>query len=188
MAAALAEFADHRRAIVIDTNVRRVAGRALLGIAYPRMTDDARLAQALERVVPIRGPHWDVPQAFMDLASSVCLARIPLCDVCPLKQMCAAQKKSTAESVAQTVSKKRTTVRAERRHADKPHPDRIYRGRILAWIRIHGPTRAASLGFHVDPSYDPIADELWIRAMTMRLVKDGLLAPGRRDTLLLPHS
>lgn len=188
MAAALAEFADHERSIVIDTNVRRVAGRALLGIAYPRTTDDRMIVRSLDRVIPKRSSHWEAPQAFMDLASSICLARVPSCDICPLNHSCLSRKKFSPDRAERTVSNKRSVKKTERRHAEKPHPDRIYRGRILAWIRMHGPTTLSSVGHHVDPAYDPIEDEAWIRAMAARLVKDGLLTYGSRDTILLPHS
>jgi A/G-specific adenine glycosylase len=188
MAAALTEFVNHARAIVIDTNVRRVAGRVLLGLPYPKPQDDGRIIATLERVTPQRGAHWELPQAFMDLANTNCRAHIPECATCPLRDICRARRLFTPQRFASTLLKKQTSKPHERRHQEKKYPDRIYRGRILAWIRTHGPTKLAALGPHIDETHDPIADQDWIRAMTSRLVKDGLLAQGRRDTIILPKS
>ena len=63
-AAAVANFAFGRNVLPVDTNVRRVQERT--GAAF-----DAACAQAL-----------------FDLGATVCLARIPRCDVCPLAELC----------------------------------------------------------------------------------------------------
>ena len=63
-AAAVANFAFGRDVLPVDTNVRRVQERT--GHAF-----DAACAQAL-----------------FDLGATVCLARIPRCDVCPLAAGC----------------------------------------------------------------------------------------------------
>lgn len=188
MAAALAEFVDHQRAIVMDTNVRRVAGRVFLGIPFPRATDDTRILRVLEKMTPRSGAHWDLPQASMDLASAICLPRVPTCDVCPLRESCLVRKRFSSGQIERTLSKKRTSKPVEPRHAEKKYPDRIYRGRMLAWIREQGRARIGSLGRRIDETYDPIADEVWLRAMAARLVTDGLLAYGTNDTISLPHS
>lgn len=186
MSAALAEFANHQRAIVIDTNVRRVVGRLFLQLPFAKPSDDDAVSRTLERVTPHRGAHWDLPQAFMDLGSSVCLARIPLCDSCPLASVCASRKQFDANHLADTLKKKIRTPIRERIHHEKPFPDRIYRGRILAHIRSHGATRVASLGPIIDPTFDRIADDAWVRAMADRLIADGLLARRKSDTIALP--
>lgn len=63
-AAAVDNFAFGRNVLPVDTNVRRVQERT--GEQF-----DARCAQAL-----------------FDLGATVCLARIPRCDVCPLAERC----------------------------------------------------------------------------------------------------
>ncbi len=63
-AAAVGNFAFGRNVLPVDTNVRRVQERT--GEQF-----DARCAQAL-----------------FDLGATVCLARIPRCDVCPLAERC----------------------------------------------------------------------------------------------------
>jgi A/G-specific adenine glycosylase len=63
-AAALGNFAFHRDELPIDVNVRRVQQRS--GGAF-----DAQCAQAL-----------------FDLGATICLARIPRCERCPLRERC----------------------------------------------------------------------------------------------------
>jgi A/G-specific adenine glycosylase len=66
-AAAVASFAFGRPVLPVDTNVRRVQERT--GHAFS----------------PAAG------QALMDLGATVCLARIPRCDACPLADACPAR-------------------------------------------------------------------------------------------------
>jgi len=61
---AVARFAHDRRVLPLDTNVRRV----------------------LERTHATFGPVS--AHALMDLGATVCLARIPRCDICPLAERC----------------------------------------------------------------------------------------------------
>ncbi len=191
MAAALAEFVNHERAIVIDTNVRRVAGRVLLGVPYPHLSDDARIRRALNRILPIHGAHWEIPHAMMDLGAMVCLSRIPRCEACPLVRVCMARKFFLPDRLAATLRRRakqqQQTRIVESRHAEKKYPDRIYRGRILTWIRVHGKTRLSTIGYRVDDTYDPVADLDWIRNMVKRLEKDGLLLFHSGDTISLPR-
>jgi A/G-specific adenine glycosylase len=184
MAAALAEFANHTRAIVIDTNVRRVVGRVTLSIPHPRPTDDEGIRKQLEHLTPLYGAHWDLPQAFMDLGSAICIPRSPACAVCPLRDSC---KAAPLFLSGQAPIRIRTASR-EKRHDEKPHPDRIYRGRILALVRKEGRVERHRIGRNIDPDFDPIRDEVWKNAMVDRLIKDGLLAMDKRKMLTLPKA
>jgi A/G-specific adenine glycosylase len=184
-AAALTEFINHKRAVVIDTNVRRVAGRALLGIPHPRLDNDKHLYQTLQKATPYRGHHWNIPQAWMDLGSSICLPRTPKCTQCPLRLKCKAAHIFLTNKPS---AKRHIRAPKERKHFNKPFPDRIYRGRILAWIRIHGPTRLSKLGSQIDDSFSEIADSAWLRRMVDRLIRDELLIQHDGDMLNLPYS
>ncbi|ALX03742.1 A/G-specific adenine glycosylase [Aeromicrobium erythreum] len=86
-AAAVASFAFGQRHAVMDTNVRRVLARVVLGQAYPSTSVTAaerRLAQAL---LPADDAHrWAA--ATMELGALVCTARAPRCDVCPVADRC----------------------------------------------------------------------------------------------------
>jgi A/G-specific adenine glycosylase len=89
-AAAVACFAFRRPAVVVDTNVRRVLVRTLLGEAQaaPAMTRDERaLAGAALPEDVDDAVAWNV--AAMELGALVCTARSPRCDECPVADLCA---------------------------------------------------------------------------------------------------
>ncbi len=181
MAAALTEFASGKRAIVIDTNIRRVIGRTI-EILFPTPQDNPRIRRTLERETPLTKGHVEFPQALMDLANAVCTIRRPACSICPLQKDCRSAQKFLRGDVVRPTRRRPT----ERMHGEKPYPDRIYRGRILAWIRLHGAMKVAALGPHVDPTYNAITDQEWIQAMIKRLIKDGLLDRDKNGLLQLP--
>lgn len=88
-AAAIASFAFGSRHVVLDTNVRRVLARVVLGEKYPGASPAAERRVA-ERVLPRTGERaarWAV--ASMELGALVCTARTPRCDECPLSTGCA---------------------------------------------------------------------------------------------------
>ena len=89
-AAAVASFAYGKRAVVLDTNVRRVLGRLAVGAAYPGTTPtraEIAVAEAFLPDEPARAARWAV--ASMELGALVCTARGPRCDACPVTDVCA---------------------------------------------------------------------------------------------------
>ena len=78
-AAAIASFAYARRELVLDTNVRRVLHRVVLGAAFPPASSppgtSSRVADRLAPRDPQRAARWAV--ASMELGAVVCLARMP---------------------------------------------------------------------------------------------------------------
>lgn len=176
-AAAIHAITARKRVIVIDTNVRRVAGRVFRGIPYPALADDPAVKRALDRRIPRKDAFWEIPQALMDLGTAVCTPRDPDCAHCPLRNDCRAAPKFLKGRAG---PKPKTAVR-EHRHRDKPHPDRIYRGRILAAVRTGRARTIRALGPIVDASYDAKKDATWMRAMVSRLTKDGFLTITRGE-------
>jgi A/G-specific adenine glycosylase len=89
-AAAVACFAFRQPTVVVDTNVRRVLVRTLLGDAHaaPTMTRAERdVALAALPTAPEEAVTWNV--AAMELGALVCTARSPRCDTCPVADLCA---------------------------------------------------------------------------------------------------
>ena len=89
-AAAVAAFAFGVRTVVVDTNVRRVLTRTLLGKehAAPALTAaEQQLAAAAVPVDRAESTRWNV--ALMELGALVCKARGPRCEACPLIDSCA---------------------------------------------------------------------------------------------------
>ncbi len=181
-AAAICAFAFKQRTAPVDTNVSRVAGRLLLGAPYPIHLLRDRIANELRNFLPKRGRFYDVPQAMFDLAATHC-AKIPTCRTCPMRTVCPAAKKFLSGRVR--VPKAMIKKGVERRHRDKPHPDRIYRGRILALVRDHPDGfRLVAIGPLVDPSFDANHDTKWLTDMINRLVRDQFIR-RRNDKLFL---
>ncbi len=89
-AAAIASFAYARRELVLDTNVRRVLHRVVLGSAYPPAVPNRLELAVADRLAPRdpqRAARWAV--ASMELGALVCLARTPRCAKCPIQDLCA---------------------------------------------------------------------------------------------------
>ena len=170
MAAALAAFIQHERTLVIDTNIRRVIGRAFLQIAFPAPTDDVAIRTCLASLVPTRGKHWDIPQALMDIASAHCFHRRPDCSHCPLASICLSRQFFLSNPDAKKIQQ----ASREKIHEEKEFPDRIYRGRILKLVREYGKYKIAHLGAQIDPHFS-IRDQEWVEKMVQRMLKDGLV-------------
>jgi A/G-specific adenine glycosylase len=89
-ARAVASFAYGRRHPVVDTNVRRVAARAVGGSGEagpPSTTRDLAFVTTLLPDEPARAARFGV--ALMELGALVCTARSPRCADCPLAGRCA---------------------------------------------------------------------------------------------------
>ena len=71
-ASAIACFAFGEQLTTVDVNVRRVLGRAL----------------GREDAPPPPGQAWEWNQALFDLGATICLARVPRCEQCPLAARC----------------------------------------------------------------------------------------------------
>jgi len=89
-ASAVLAFGFGERAVVLDTNVRRVLTRVLAGQALPTphltAAERARAAAALP-VQPDRAAAWTV--GVMELGALICTASSPDCAGCPLTRYCA---------------------------------------------------------------------------------------------------
>lgn len=81
-AAAIAAIAFGGRAVVVDTNVKRVIAR---------LTTGGDVRSAYEAIMPIDRPG-DFAQALMDLGATICRPRDPDCGRCPLRADCLAFK------------------------------------------------------------------------------------------------
>ena len=128
-AAALGSFAFGRQEVALDTNARRLFGR--LGTA----------------LAPPPGRAADFNQATMELGATVCTARAPRCEACPLRVVC--------DGPGSPVPR----VRAHERFEDS---NRWVRGRVVA---------ALAAGEGLPPG---IAPERLQRAL-QGLVRDGLI-------------
>ncbi|MGH2473151.1 MAG: A/G-specific adenine glycosylase [Candidatus Limnocylindria bacterium] len=82
-ASAVACFAFGETAAFADTNIRRVLGRAVLG----RTASDREAATLDARFGSRRmSARWH--HALMDIGATICLAKRPRCDLCPVRAIC----------------------------------------------------------------------------------------------------
>jgi A/G-specific adenine glycosylase len=89
-AAAIGSFAFGHRELVLDTNVRRVLARVVIGEAYPAAApsrEEIAIAEDLTPQDPRRAAWWAV--ASMELGALICTARRPNCADCPVADCCA---------------------------------------------------------------------------------------------------
>jgi A/G-specific adenine glycosylase len=121
-AAAIAAFCFGERAAILDGNVKRVLARALgFGDDLATATAERALWQRAQSLLPQRGVDA-YTQGLMDLGATVCTARVPRCDACPLAASCVARAEGRPERYPVNT---RRTRRGRRRHA-------------LLWL-VHGP-------------------------------------------------
>jgi A/G-specific adenine glycosylase len=86
-AAAVASFAYGRAHAVLDTNVRRVLGRAVSGVEFPPPSVARAEKDLAESLLPDERPElWAV--AVMELGALVCTANGPSCETCPILEQC----------------------------------------------------------------------------------------------------
>ncbi|MEU7003327.1 A/G-specific adenine glycosylase [Nonomuraea sp. NPDC046570] len=159
-AAAVASFAFGGSHPVLDTNVRRVLGRAVRAEEYPPAATSAaerRLAQSL--LPPLGAPTWSV--AVMELGALVCTARAPRCETCPIAARCA--WRLAGRPAHDGPARKGQTYDGT---------DRQCRGRLLAVLRAaHGPVPKAAL------------DTVWDDAVQRERALDGLITDGLAESL-----
>jgi A/G-specific adenine glycosylase len=107
-AAAVASIAFDQPANVVDGNVERVMSR-LFAVETPMPASKPELKRLAALLVRDERPG-DWAQALMDLGATVCRPKSPLCEACPLSDLCQAK----AGGEAQTYPRKT-------RNAAKPH-------------------------------------------------------------------
>lgn len=87
-AGAIRSFAFGQRAAILDTNVARVLFRLFVAKGDPKAHAAKRHLWAIsEAVLPTRRVY-DFNQALMDFGATVCTARKPTCDACPMAPDC----------------------------------------------------------------------------------------------------
>ena len=112
-AAAVAAFSFGERAAILDGNVKRVLARVL---AFDGDLAEARhergLWSAATGLLPERGIE-SYTQGLMDLGATICLARAPLCLLCPVRELCGAARAGKQDRYP---VKSRRVARSRREH------------------------------------------------------------------------
>jgi A/G-specific adenine glycosylase len=161
-AAAVMSFAYGRRAVVLDTNVRRVLARLLDGAALPRPSVTVAERAAAEAVLPVEdatAAAWSI--SLMELGALVCTASSPSCGVCPVGGSC-----------AWLAAGKPAYDGPERKAQKFAGTDRQVRGRLLSLLR------------EADGAVPKLLlDAVWDEPVQRERALDGLVADGLVDPL-----
>jgi A/G-specific adenine glycosylase len=169
-ASAVLAFAFTRRAVVLDTNVRRVLARSLAGRALAPRSADAAERSIADRWLPADGPTAaKASVALMELGALICTVDSPRCVDCPIAASCA--------WLAAGCPPYDGPPRRAQRYAGT---DRQCRGVVLALLRADDGPVDAEL---VRASWP--ADAQRERAVA-GLVEDGLVVRLPGDRLTLP--
>ena len=87
-AGAIRSFAFGQRAAILDTNVARVLHRIFVVTGDVKAHAMKRRLWGLSEALVPRKQVFDFNQALMDFGATVCVARKPKCDVCPMTRLC----------------------------------------------------------------------------------------------------
>lgn len=170
-AAAVASFAFGEPRAVVDTNVRRVLARTVLGTQYPApalTAAETRLAEASMPSDRDEANRWNA--ASMELGALVCTARAPDCHACPVSHRCAWQ-----------LAGRPAHVGPPRRGQAWHGTDRQVRGRIVQLLREGaGPLMREEL----DGAWPQ--DRAKVDRCLAGLVEDGLIEPVGGSSYSLP--
>lgn len=157
-ARAVAAFAYGVRVPVVDVNVRRVLARAVRGVGEPGPARTHEEHALMESLLPGDEPTARLANAgMMELGQTVCTARSPACERCPIAESCAWRAAGYPAYTGPAAPRQ------------KPYAgsDREVRGRILRELRAEElPVPAARIA------------ELWPDDEQLARALAGLLADG----------
>ena len=156
-ARAVSVFAFGERHPVVDTNTRRVLARAIGGRSQPGPPARRDLA-AMDAILPAGDAEAAIVNAAaMELGATVCTARSPRCESCPLADRCAWRLAGFPD-----------TGDERRRQARYEGSDRQARGAVLKVLR--------DASSHAVPLEDIVPD--WPDALQRDRAIDSLIADG----------
>ena len=169
-ASAILAFAYDKRSVVLDTNIRRVIARVWEGHQRPTHSPSAVERNFAKSLVPLddkRAAQWSI--AIMEFGAVVCTARNPMCNACPISNLCAWQIAGYPES---DITPK---------HQKFEGTDRQVRGKIMKALKESSKSLTRADLLHVTSDirqFDRALDSL---------VSDGLVDVTRVGRFQLPQ-
>jgi A/G-specific adenine glycosylase len=169
-AAAVAAFAFRQRQVVLDTNVRRVIARAVVGLAAPSTAVTVAERKVASDFLPDDGERAArVSVALMELGALICKAGEPDCAACPIAAHCQWRALGYPKSEVPV-----------RRAPGYEGSDRQARGALLGVLRSDiGPVSRARLRV-------AWPDDVQRERALDGLIADGLVEPLPRGRFRLP--
>ena len=172
-AGAIACFAFEQDVPFIDTNMRRVLHRVLVGSDVPeRQLSDKKIIALAESVLP-EGDGWRWNQALIEFGALQCTARTPACVICPLQQQC----KAFPGILTDLQDHAKTERSARGKRVPFTRTNRYFRGRIMDILREREEHAIGleELGPMIKPDFDS-NDLPWLTELVIALERDGLTA------------
>jgi A/G-specific adenine glycosylase len=155
-ARAVAALAFGLQVGAVDTNVRRVLGRAL----YDKTPSTVEIQRAADEIVPVDGPgEWT--HALMDIGATRCRSRNPRCAACPVQPWCRYAARGEGSV---------TPARVRRAAGSFESTSRWLRGRILDRLRDASPGAWVTFDGAIGP-HESVAVASALRA----LAHEGLI-------------
>lgn len=177
MVQAIRVFAFGKQEEMIDVNVARVLSR-VESRALGERFGIAELREVAKQSVP-KGKADDWHQALMDFGATICTAKSPKCDQCPVSRICRANKQAKDQgfiSYALWLSKQPKVKASSGKDAGKKfeETDRYFRGRIIDYLR-DGEQSMVDLQDHILRIHK-LENRVRFGAIIESLVTDGLVA------------
>lgn len=176
-AGAIACFAFEQDVAFLDTNMRRVLHRCLIGAEPPVPPLKERTMLQLAAAMVPAGAGWQWNQALMELGALLCTARVPACIDCPLQTYCmACTTWQTTETIYKQTPRKKPAKSIAERRAPFIGSNRYYRGRLIDVLRSLPSDTSLPLdqiGQYIHPETEPSSE--WVRTLVEGLVRDGLV-------------
>jgi A/G-specific adenine glycosylase len=145
----------------VDTNIERVIKR----IFNAYLSDQKGIVKIASDILP--NDVWSWNHALMDFGAGICNARAPKCEVCPLKDICIAYPCEGNDI------KKNKQPKFE-------DSDRMYRGRLLVFLRKYSVLRRNDLGQKIG-----LADNVRAIRILEGLLKEGFIKESRGKITLV---
>ena len=165
---------------VVDVNVRRFLSRLLWKMRSVLETKgESEIWSAAEDLLP-KSRAYDWNQALMDMGATICTARAPGCEVCPVAVFCLSRRTMNGP-ISSNPRKKESSLSGV--------PNRMYRGRIIEVLRKVNGSGTRGKGIRADvlgrTIYARFSDRnaVWLQRLLEGLVKDGLILTKGNGTL-----
>ncbi len=182
-AGSIASFAFNKPEPAIDVNVRRIYMRYFHGRdeGLPMSREEEKKLYVLVKESIPAGKSCELHNALMDFGSIMCLRDVPKCGECALRNGC-------GFFPLYSVEKEKVLFVAEKRieqgmnEKGRHVPNRIFRGRIVEFVRKHAGEEVTvlELGRVVKKDYVDTESE-WLNGLLEKLEKDGLIVVVRGD-------
>jgi A/G-specific adenine glycosylase len=181
---AVACFSFKRRVAVVDVNVRRVLSRLFRKMKHAdSFLEERSILEIAQKILPRDASTWN--QALMDLGSTICVARTPGCDRCPVSKFCLSSHLGRLKTRPYQQG-------AKREPSHSGIPNRLWRGKIVESLRSlddHATITIAKLGKSIKQNFR--REEVpWLMNLVHSLSEDGILTiigTGKNPAVKLPE-